>query len=87
VTLHLANGVVIGGQYAVGIHRSVFQADDADAVTSWMLAEASLLIGFEWPGKERHEPEAVDDQDLPDQESTATEGTPDSEDARGAGRG
>ena len=81
VTLHLADGVVIGGQYAVGIHRSVFQADDADAVTSWMLAEASLLIGFEWPGKERSQQEVLDEQDLPDQNPPPLEGVPDKTDA------
>ncbi len=53
VDLRLAPGVVIGGQYAIALHRAVFQADDADAVTSWVAGEASLLLAFEWPGKER----------------------------------
>ncbi|MFT4623652.1 MAG: hypothetical protein ACI8PZ_002308 [Myxococcota bacterium] len=82
VDWRFAGGIVIGGQYAVGVHRAVFQADDTDSVTAWTVAEASLLVGFEWPGREREvtEPEPPPEpvEPLPPAESG---GVPDSADA------
>lgn len=77
---HFPGGFVIGGQYAVGVHRSVFQADDADSVTAWTVGEASLLLGFEWPGRERSA-RAVESTTEEDLQPSPVEGAPDSADA------
>jgi hypothetical protein len=47
--LRLGRGVTLGGQYALAVHRAVFQADDANATTAWIRGEANFLLGFLWP--------------------------------------
>jgi hypothetical protein len=41
--------VALGLQYALTWRRGVFLSDDRQAVSSWLAAEAALLIAFEWP--------------------------------------
>ncbi len=45
--------VAFGFQYALTWRRGVFQADDREAVTSFLSGEAALLLAFEWPGKDK----------------------------------
>jgi len=46
-------GVAFGIQYGLTWRRGVFQADDREAVTSWLSGEAAFLLAFEWPKTEK----------------------------------
>jgi hypothetical protein len=59
VDYRLLPGLAIGANFAVGLHRAVYEAQDASTVSSWVTTEAGLLLTFEWPGPEQWGPDAA----------------------------
>lgn len=49
-------GLAIGASFALGLHRAVYEAQDASTASSWITTDAGLLLTFEWPGPEHWAP-------------------------------
>lgn len=42
-------GLTLGAQWTVGWQVATWRADDLDQTSSWVAADASILLGFRWP--------------------------------------
>jgi hypothetical protein len=53
VELPIAEGLSLGARWAVGVHRGVLRSTAAVSVSTWTVADAALLLSFEWPRRSR----------------------------------
>jgi hypothetical protein len=49
VDYRLREGISVGAMWAAEWHRGVLRTDEANTVSSWVGADAALLLTFEWP--------------------------------------
>ncbi|MBW1881491.1 MAG: hypothetical protein JRJ84_24300 [Deltaproteobacteria bacterium] len=57
VDYRLREGIAVGAMWAAEYHRGVLRTDEANTVSSWVGADAALLLTFEWPARSE-EPES-----------------------------
>lgn len=51
VDVPVGRGIHVGGMYALIAQQTLLVSDDADAVSTWLAAEASLLLSVAFPAK------------------------------------